>query len=138
MAMARLYEQKGDRKKRDSIFEAGKILFAGVIDGDDDFTLNIYWAEFLFEYARRAYNFQAPAILQEAEEKALLAKMLGKEIYDYPYLALAKIKLKLGDIEGCLNILKECREVFTTPYSTYSWDLITEDDDFREIWQQLS
>ncbi len=77
-----------------------------MIDGDDDFTLNIYWAEFLFEYARRGYNFQAPAILQEAEQKALLAKMLGKEIYDHPYLALAKIKLKLGDIEGCLNISK--------------------------------
>jgi len=137
MAMARLYEQMGDHTNVIQSFEAGKILFAGVVDSDDDFTLNIYWAEFLFEYARRAYSFNAPSILREAEQKALLAKTLGKEIYDHPYLALAKIKLKLGDVESCLNILKECREVFTTPYSTYSWEQITEDEDFREIWPLL-
>ena len=136
-AMARLYAQNGEHEKVIHAFETGLPLFTGVVDSDDDFTLNIYWAEFLIEYARLGFNFQAPAILKEAQQKALRAKELGQGFYDHPYIALAKITLKAGDPETCLSILMECREVFTTEYSTYSWDHITSDEDFREIWMRL-
>lgn len=119
------------------LFEQGKALFALTYTYGPDFTLMHYWGKFLIEYARQAYNFQAPDILKEAEEKLQSAKQLGNGFYDQPYRGLAKVALKLGNKQQCLDILAECKKVFTTDYHEYEHSFVLADEDFKEIWPDL-
>jgi len=134
MEMARM----DTRDKTIPLFEQGKALFALTYAYGPDFTLMHYWGKFLIEYAKQAYNFQAPDILKDAAEKLLSAKQLGNGFYDQPYRGLAKVALKLGNKQQCLDILAECKKVFTTDYSEYEHSFVLADEDFREIWPDLT
>ena len=133
MEIARL----DDPNKAIALFEQGKALFARTYVHGTNFTLMHYWGKFLIEYARQVYNFNAPEILKEAEEKLLLAKQLGNGYYAQPYRGLAKVALKLGNRQQCLNILAECKKAFTTDYYEYEHSVVLADEDFREIWPEL-
>ena len=114
-------------------FEKGRTIFP--LMPDPNYTLMINWARFMIEYAKLAYNFDAPELLHEAEEKLFLAKTLGENYYDDPYILLAKIALKLGDSEKCMALLTACKSLFTTKYSIYSLSQVIEDEDFADIIQ---
>ena len=137
MAMAHIYNSVHNKIKVIALFEAGKVIFSTTGGYGKDFTLHLYWGEFLIEYARLAYNFNAPDILKEAESKLLIAKEHGRNFYSQPYIALAKVALKLGDEQQCLDILQECGAVFTTEYYKYEYSEVLKDEDFKEIWQQV-
>jgi hypothetical protein len=51
---------------------------------------------------------------------------------------LAKIALKTGDKDKCMEILKECKKVFSTEYYEYDMGQVLRDEDFREIWAELT
>ncbi len=137
MALARMYFQQHNQAEVRSLFEAGKSIFSKTAEYGKDFTLMQYWGEFLIEYARLAYNFNAPAILKEAESKLLIAKELGRGFYSHPFISLAKVALKGGDKQRCLTILQECKGVFTTEYYQYDFADFLRDEDFREIWAEI-
>ncbi|MBO9202015.1 MULTISPECIES: hypothetical protein [Niastella] len=120
-----------------ALFEKGRYIFSKLYEPEKDFTANLYWGEFLIEYARLAHDFQSPAILQEAEERFLIAQGLGLKYYDHPYLGRAKVALKLGDPERCLAILQECKAVFSELYTTYSLSKVIEDEDFAALKQEI-
>jgi len=138
MAMAAIYHAQNDKDTVLALFESGQNIFLKVYKPEEDFTVNIYWGEFLIEYARLVYDFESPAILQMAEEKLLIAQELGRSGYDHPYIARAKVALKLGDREKCLAILSECKKVFSHAHATYSLSKVTEDDDFAPLKQEIS
>jgi tetratricopeptide (TPR) repeat protein len=137
-AMAVIYHSQQNREKVIELFEEGRPLFSKVYEHEKDFTLNLYWGEYLIEYARLAYNFDAPEILEEATDKSLIAKELGRNYYNQPYTLLAKIALKTGDKDKCMEILKECKKVFSTEYYEYDMGQVLRDEDFREIWAELT
>ncbi|GAA3916647.1 hypothetical protein GO495_19685 [Chitinophaga oryziterrae] len=137
-AMAVIYHKQQNQEKVIALFEEGRALFSKVYKHEKDFTLNLYWGEFLIEYARLAYGFDAPQILEEATEKSLIAKELGRNYYNQPYTLLAKIALKTGDKDKCMEILKECKKVFSTEYYEYDMGPVLRDEDFREIWAELT
>jgi hypothetical protein len=116
------------------LYEKGLKLF---IDNDTDFTLNLYWSEYLLDYARVAHNFNAPELLQQAVEKATFALQLGNGYYSSPYVNLAKATLKLGNREKCIEILRDCQKQFTSEWSTYSFEKELADEEFREIWEEI-
>jgi hypothetical protein len=138
MAMARIYHDSHNQEKVIALFEAGKISFATTYEYDQGFTLTLYWGDFLIEYARLGYNFKAPDILQEAESKSLIAKEKGQGYYSQPFLSLAKIALKSGDKQKCLDIIQECNKTFTTEYYNYDFAGVLSDEDFREVWADLN
>ncbi|PSL44161.1 hypothetical protein CLV51_10626 [Chitinophaga niastensis] len=133
-AMARHHQ---DKRIIIQLFEAGNTIFSKTYQHEKNFTLNLNWGEFLIEYARLAYNFQAEDILKEAALKLNIAKELGENYYELPFLLLAKVALKSGNKQESLNILNECQAIFTTEYSTYSFDMILEDEDFAPIFEDL-
>lgn len=137
MAMAHIYNSAHNQEKVIELFEKGKTVFATTYEYDQEFTLMIYWGDFLIEYARLAYNFNAPDILQEAESKLLMAKEKGRGFYSHPYLSLAKLALKTGDKQKCIDILQECKKVFTTEYSEYDLSGVLSDEDFKEVWVEI-
>lgn len=137
MAMARIYYKADDRHKVIALFETGEALFARTAVYDNSFTLMLYWGNFLIEYARLGYGFNAPDILKEAEAKLLIAKDQGNGFYSQPYCSLAKIALKTGNKQQCLDILQACKVQFTTDYYEYEHTAVLDDEDFREIWNDL-
>jgi tetratricopeptide (TPR) repeat protein len=137
MAMAAIYHAQHDKTTVIALFERGQKIFLKIYEPEKDFTANIYWGEFLIDYARLAHDFESPAILKKAEEKLLIARELGQRYYDHPYRALAKVALKLGDREKCLAILKECKAVFSHEYATYSLSRVIEDEDFASLKQEI-
>jgi hypothetical protein len=133
MAMANIHDLQRDAAVISLLFETGNTIFANTYEHEKDFTLNLRWGEFLFEYARRVYNFDAPSILQQAASKLTLAKTLGGNYYSQPYLMLAKVALKSGDRAKCIALLKECRDAFTTEYYEYDLSGVWKDKDFAGI-----
>lgn len=75
--------------------------------------------------------------MKEAESKLLMAKEKGRGVYSDPFLSLAKVALKAGDKQQCLDILQECKRVFTTEYSEYDFARVLKDEDFREVWVEI-
>jgi tetratricopeptide (TPR) repeat protein len=138
MAMAAIYHARHNKATVLALFERGQDVFLKIYKPEEDFTANIYWGEFLIEYARLVYDFGSPAILAQAEEKLLIAQELGKQGYDHPYIARAKVALKLGDREKCLDILRECKTVFSHDYATYSLSKVIEDEDFAPLKQEIT
>jgi hypothetical protein len=106
VAMANIYDPQHDAAKIVSLFETGNTIFANTYEHEKDFTLNLRWGEFLFEYARRAYHFHSPAILQQAASKLTLARTLGNNFYNQPFMMLAKVALKSGDRALCIGLLE--------------------------------
>jgi hypothetical protein len=137
-AMAVIYYQQHDHDTVIALFEKGRFIFSKNLEPEQDFTLNMYWGRFLIEYARLAYRFDAPDMLQEADEKLLIAQQLGQGYYDQPYIARAKVALKLGDGEKCLSILRECKAVLSHDYYQYSLNKVIEDEDFAAIKQAIA
>ncbi|SEW44258.1 hypothetical protein SAMN05428988_5730 [Chitinophaga sp. YR573] len=137
IAMARIYKQEHNQAKVIELFEAGKSIFLITYEYEKGLTLTLRWGEFLIEYARLAYNFDAPDLLKEAETRLLIAKELGENHYRTPYIALAKVALKTGDHQKCLDILRECKFVFTTQYYEYDFEDVLGDEDFKEVWEIL-
>jgi hypothetical protein len=137
MAMARIYHDAHNQEKVIALFEKGKIAFATTYEYDQEFTLMLYWGDFLIEYARLAYDFNAPDILQEAESKLITAKEKGRGFYSQPLLSLAKIALKTGDKQKCLDIIQECNKMFTTEYYNYDFAGVLSDEDFKEVWAEF-
>lgn len=129
VAMAKIYQEQRDAGKVIALFETGRELFSNNLY-PNDFQLVIYWGDFLIEYARLGYGFQAPGILREAETKLLIAKEQGRQHYSRPYLSLAKVYLKLGDKAKCLGILRECHQVLG---QVMDWDRELENGDFEGI-----
>lgn len=138
MAMARIYHDAQNQEKVIALFEAGKISFATTYEYDQGFTLLLYYGDFLIEYARLGYNFNAPEILQEAESKLLMAKEKGQGYYSQPFLSLAKIALKTGDKQKCLDIIQECNKTFSTEYYNYDFAGVLNDEDFKEVWADFA
>jgi tetratricopeptide (TPR) repeat protein len=137
MAMAAIYHAQHDKATVLALFERGQKIFLYIYKREEDFTANIYWGEFLIEYARLVYDFDSPSLLHQAEEKLLIAQELGRNGYDHPYIARAKVALKLGDREKCLAILRECKKVFSHAYATYSLSKVIEDADFASLKQEI-
>jgi hypothetical protein len=133
VAMANIYDPLHDAPRIVSLFEEGNTIFAKTYEHEKDFTLNLRWGEFLFEYARRAYHFNAPVILQQAASKLTLARTLGKNFYSQPFTMLAKVALKSGDRAQCIALLRECRDLFTTEYYEYDLSGVWKDIDFEGI-----
>jgi hypothetical protein len=136
--MARMYYQENNQEKVIVLFEEGKMVFSKTYAYEQGFTLMNYWGDFLIEYARLAYDFKAPDILKEAESKLLIAKEEGRGYYSQPYISLAKVALKAGNKQKCLDILQECKTVFTTPYAEYDFASVLKDEDFREVWAEVT
>ena len=132
-AMAVIYHDQHKQNMVIVLLEKGRAIFSRMLEHAINFTINLYWGEFLIEYARLAYGFNAPDVFQEAEAKLLLAKDLGQGYYTGPYYGLAKIALKSGDRDKCLAILKECKAVFSNAYHQFSLDYVLADEDFKEI-----
>jgi hypothetical protein len=137
IAMAQLYYRQHRQAEIIALFEAGNTTFTTTYGYDQGFTLTLYWGNFLIEYARLAYDFNAPAILKDAESKLLSAKEQGEGYYSQPFISLAKAALKMGDRQRCLDILRECKSVFTTEYYQYDFTEVLEDEDFKEIWNAV-
>ena len=74
----------------------------------------------------------------EAAEKLEMAKTLGNNYYSQPYIALAKLALRRGDEPRCLDILKECKVVFSSDYYVYDFAEVLRDEEFRDIWPVLN
>jgi hypothetical protein len=136
-AMAVIYHRQYDDEAVISMFEKGKFIFSKMIYQETDFTINLNWGRFLIEYARLAYAFDAPDILEEADEKLLIAQEQGQHYYDQPFIARAKVALKLGDRDKCLSILRECKAIFSQ-YHSYSLSKVLEDEDFAAIKQEIT
>jgi len=137
MAMAAIYDAQHNKATVLTLFERGQNIFLKIYKPEEDFTANIYWGEFLIEYARLVYDFKSPDILNLAEEKLLIAQELGRNGYDHPYIARAKVALKLGDREKCLAILRECKTVLSHDYAAYSLGRVIEDKDFAPLKQEI-
>jgi tetratricopeptide (TPR) repeat protein len=138
MAMAAIYKEQNDTTTVTALFERGQQIFLNIYEPEKDFSANIYWGEFLIDYARQAYDFDSPVILTAAEEKLLIARQLGNNGYDHPYIALAKVALKLGNKEKCLAILRECKTLFSHEHATYSLSRVMEDEDFAILKQEIT
>jgi tetratricopeptide (TPR) repeat protein len=123
-----------DFSKSISLFETGRTFFGQVYEHEKDFTLNLYWGDFLIDYARFVYDFKAVDILHEATLKLEIAKVLGKNFYSQPFISLARIALKTGDRDKCLEILQECKTIFSTESYEYDFGPFLKDEDFRAIW----
>jgi tetratricopeptide (TPR) repeat protein len=137
MAMAAIYHARHNKTAVLALFERGQNIFLKIYKPEEDFTANIYWGEFLIEYARLVNDFESPAILQQADEKLLIAQELGRKSYDHPYIARAKVALRLGDREKCLAILRECKTVLSHEYATHSLSRVIEDEDFASLKQEI-
>jgi hypothetical protein len=118
--------------------EHGLQLFARVYKHEDDFQLNLYWGDFLLEYAGLAYGYKSSSINRLAEEKLQRSAVLGRNYYSHPYFSMARLAIRSGDKEKCVKLLLQCRDaVRSTGYDAYDLSEAIEDDDFREIRNQL-
>ena len=99
LGMAHIYNEQGAYEKLINTFEHGLQLFSQVYKHEDDFTLNLYWGDFLVAYTGLAYNYKSPSINRRAEEKLQLAIVLGENYYSHPYFSMARLAIKSGDKE---------------------------------------
>lgn len=136
--MAHIYHEQGAYEKLINAFEHGLQLFSQVYKNEEDFTLNLYWGDFLVAYTGLAYDYKSHSINNLAEKKLELAIELGKNYYSHPYFSLARLAIKSGDKEKCVTLLLQCREAIrSTGYDVYDLGEALDDEDFREIWDQL-
>jgi tetratricopeptide (TPR) repeat protein len=138
LGMAQIYHEQGAYEKLINAFEHGLQLFSQVYKHEEDFTLNLYWGDFLVAYTGLAYDYKSPSINHRAEEKLQLAIVLGDNYYSRPYFSLARLAIKTGNKEKCVNLLLQCREAIRLRgYQAYDLGEALADEDFREVWDQL-
>lgn len=138
LAIAQLYHELGTYEKLINTFEHGLQLFSQVYKHEEDFQLNLYWGDFLIAYTGLAYDYKSSSINRLAEEKLLLAAVLGRNFYSQPYLSMARLAIKSGNKEKCVQLLLQCREAIrSNGYTAYDLDEVLKDEDFREVWDQL-
>lgn len=138
LGMAQLYHQQGAYEKLINTFEHGLQLFSQVYKHSADFTLNLYWGDFLIAYSGLAYDYKSPSINRSAEEKLQLAIALGDNYYSRPYFSLARLAIKAGNKEKCVALLLQCREAMRSRgLQAYDLGEALSNEDFREIWDQL-
>jgi hypothetical protein len=136
--IAQLYHGQGAYEKLINTFEHGLQLFSQVYKHEEDFQLNLYWGDFLVKYTELAYDFKSPSINRLAEEKLQRSAVLGRNYYSHPYLSMARLAIKSGDKEKCVQVLLQCREAIrSTGYTAYDLGEALRDEDFREVWNQL-
>ncbi len=132
--MALLQLEKANTREAQIAFKTGKEIFAeAAVTVGEDFTLFSYYGEFLYTYAKHIDHFSNKPLLEEAQQKLLVAKRLGKKFYDSPYIYLAKVALKLGDENKCIQVLEECYHVFSNEYHNYDFRRVRKDNDFNEL-----
>lgn len=139
LGKAHIYYEQGAYGELINTFEHGLQLFSQVYKHEEDFTLNLYWGDFLIEYTGLAYDYKSPSINRLAEEKLQLAIVLGQNYYSHPFISLARLAIKSGNKEKCVELLLQCRDAIrSTGYDKYELrDDILNDEDFREIRDQL-
>jgi hypothetical protein len=138
LGMAEIYYAQGAYADLINTFEHGLQLFSQVYEHEKDFQLNIYWGDFLLTYAGMAYDYRSASINLLAEEKLKLSAVLGNNYYSHPYMSLARLAIKSGDKEKCVQVLFECRDAIrATGYDAYDLSEALEDEDFKEVWDQL-
>jgi len=137
LTMANIYYNMHDRDAMIQSFERGLVIFEKMVGLEDDYTTNLNWGRFTIEYARLAYDFKAPVLLQQSESKFLLAKAIGENYFTAPFYGLAKIALKTGDRAKCLAILQECKTAFSTDYYEFSLRDVIEDNEYAEILPEI-
>jgi tetratricopeptide (TPR) repeat protein len=136
--MAQIYNELGAYEKLINSFEHGLQLFSQVYKHEEDFTLNLYWGDFLVAYTGMAYDYKSPSINHRAEEKLQLAIVLGGNYYSRPYFSMARLAIKSGDKEKCVTLLLQCRAAIrSSGHVAYELDEALGNEDFREIWDQL-
>lgn len=136
--MAQIYHEQGAYEKVINAFEKGLQLFSQVYKHEEDFTLNLYWGDFLLAYTGIAYDYKSPSINRRAEEKLQLAITLGGNYYSHPYFSMARLAIKAGNKEKCVTMLLQCKAaICSTGYGAYDLSEALRDEDFREIWDQL-
>lgn len=139
LGIAQLYHEQGAYEKLINTFEHGLQLFSQVYKHEEDFQLNIYWGDFLIAYTGLAYDYKSPSLNKQAEEKLRLSAILGRNYYSHPYISMARLAIKSGNKEKCVKLLFECRDaIHSTGYSAYDLGEALRDEDFREVWDQLS
>ncbi len=138
LSMARIRKGEYDQAKLIELFEGGLKFFSTTFEYEHGITLSLRWGEYLLEYARLAYDFKSPEILEKAESIFLHAKQVGEGHYTAPFVGLAKVALKLGDRQRCLAILQECKSVMKSISLDYKFENILTDSDFKEIWPELA
>jgi len=85
-----------------------------------------------------AYDYKSSSINRCAEEKLQLAMVLGGNYYSHPYFSMARLAIKSGNKEKCVALLLQCREAIrSSGYDAYDLGAALDDEDFREIWDQL-
>jgi len=132
--IALLYLEKDNVKDAQIAFKNGKKIFEEAeITVGEDFTLFSYYGKFLYTYAKYIGDFINKSLLEEARQKLLVAKRLGEKFYDSPYIYLAKVALKLGEKNKCIEILKECSHAFSNEYYNYDFKQIRKNKDFDEL-----
>jgi hypothetical protein len=138
LGMAHIYHVHGAYEKLINTFEHGLQLFSQVYKHEEDFQLNLYWGDFLVEYTGLAYDYKSPSINRLAEEKLQLSAVLGRNYYSHPYISMARLAIKSGDKEKCVNLLLQCRDAIrSTGYDAYDLSEALSDEDFREIRDRL-
>lgn len=138
LGMAHIYHKQGRYEKLINTFEHGLQLFSQVYKHEEDFTLNLYWGDFLVTYTALAYDYKSPSINRLADEKLRIAAVLGENYHSHPYYSMAKLAIKSGNKEKCVKLLLECREAMRSRGLTH-YDLTDalSNEDFREVWDQL-
>jgi tetratricopeptide (TPR) repeat protein len=138
LEIAHIYHEQGTYEKLINTFEHGLQLFSQVYQHEEDFHLNLYWGNFLVAYSGQAYDYKSASINRLAEEKLQLAAALGRNFYSQPYLSMARLAIKSGNTEKCVQLLLQCREAIrSNGYTAYDLDEVLKDEDFREVWDQL-
>jgi hypothetical protein len=140
--MAKIYHEQGPREKLIATFEHGLQLFSQAYEQEEDFQLNLYWGNFLIAYSGLAYDYKSPAINERAEEKLQLAIVQNGNTHHpymtHPYFSMARLAIRSGDREKCVARLLQCREYMRSKgYTYYDLTEALDDDDFREVWDQL-
>jgi tetratricopeptide (TPR) repeat protein len=136
--MAQIYHEQDAYEKLINAFEHGLQLFSQVYKHEEDFTLNLYWGDFLIAYTGLAYDYKSPSINRRAEEKLQRAIVLGDNYYSHPYFSLARLAIKTGDKEKCVTVLVQCRNAIrSTGYDAYDLGEALSDEDFKEVWEEL-
>jgi len=139
LGMAHIYHKQGAYEKLINIFEHGLQLFSQVYKHEEDFQVNIYWGDFLLAYSGMVYNFKSPSINHLAEKKLWLAAELGRNYYSRPYISMARLAIKSGDKQKCVNLLIQCRDAIrSTGYNAYNLSEVLNDEDFRDIRDQVN
>jgi len=132
--MALLHVEKANIKEAQTAFKTGKEIFeAAAVTVGEDFTLFNYYGKFLYAYAKHIEHFTNKSLLEETQQIMLVAKRLGKNFYDDPYIYLAKAALKLGNKHKCLQILEDCYHTFSNEYSNYDFKRVQKSKDFDEL-----